>query len=56
MDISKEKLDEFKQIHKEEWGEELTDSEATEMIHSLMALYEVLCQPLPHSSDSREAS
>lgn len=55
MEITKEQIEEYKQLYKEDFGEELADSEAMEIIHNLMALCEILCQPLPGDTDRREA-
>lgn len=47
MQISKEDLDDFKRIYKDEFGEELTEDAASEMASDLLDLYELLMQPLP---------
>ena len=52
MRLSKEALEEFKQIYKEEFGEDLTDAEAEEMATRVMRLYELLSRPL--SSERKE--
>ena len=56
MEISKEQIEEYKQLYKEDFEEELTDSEAIEIIYGLVALYEVLTKPLPEEVDLRKAS
>lgn len=42
MDISKERIDKFKEIFKKDYGKELTDSEAYESAHNLLGFVEVL--------------
>ena len=51
MQLSKEDIEEFKSIHEEESGEEITFAEASEMANRLIALYEVLANPIPSSTD-----
>ena len=52
MRLSKEQVEEFKQIYKEEFGKGLTDAEAEEMATRVMRLYELLSRPL--QSERRE--
>jgi len=47
MRLSKEQVEEFKQIYKEEFGKGLTDAEAEEIANRVMRLYELLSRPLP---------
>jgi len=54
MRLSKEALEEFKQIYKEEFGEDLTDAEAEEMATRVMRLYELLFRPLPSERKNRD--
>jgi len=42
MNISKERIDEFKETFKKEYGKELTDSEAYESAYNLLGFVEVL--------------
>ncbi len=42
MSLSKEGIDEFKEIFKKEYGKELTDAEAYESAHNLIGLFDVL--------------
>jgi len=44
MDISKERMDEFKEIFKKEYGKEFTDAEAYEAAHNLLGFYDTLYQ------------
>jgi hypothetical protein len=45
--VSPERLEEFRRIYKDAYGEEITVAEASAMTHRLLALYRHLCQPLP---------
>jgi hypothetical protein len=45
--VSLERLEEFRRIYKEVYGEEITSAEASAMTHPLLALYRLLSQPLP---------
>ena len=47
MRLSEEAIQEFASLYKEEFGEELTKAEASEMAYRLMVLYEQLSKPLP---------
>ena len=47
MRIADETLDQFIRLYKEEYGEELTRSEASEMAFWLVTLYEALSKRLP---------
>ena len=53
VEIDKESLEEFKKLYQEEFGEELTNEDAEEMVQRLLALYEVLANPLPKSPEER---
>lgn len=44
MQLSKETIEEFKQIYKEEFGEEISDQEAYELGSRLITLYKTLWQ------------
>jgi aldehyde:ferredoxin oxidoreductase len=45
--VSPERLEEFRRIYKNVYGEELTQEEAVEMTHRLLALHRLLMRPLP---------
>jgi hypothetical protein len=45
--VSPERLEEFRRIYKETYGEEISAGEASAMAHRLLALYKLLSQPLP---------
>lgn len=44
--FSDERLEKFRRIYKETYGEEITKAEAAEMARRLLALYRVLMRPL----------
>jgi hypothetical protein len=64
MQLLDDDLNEFIRIYKEEFGDELTKAEASEMANRMMALYEVLATgrppeqeqltPTPLDADSHE--
>lgn len=58
MKISKEKLDEFKQIYHRQFGEEISDEEAFEMGLELLNFLRVIYRPLPkdHRCDACDSS
>ncbi len=56
MEISQETIEEYKEIYKEDFGKEITDGEAREIITRVVILYEVLYSPLPHEKNPPEAS
>ncbi len=56
MRISDEALDQFIEIYKEEFGEEMARAEAAEMATRLVALYKLLARPLPGGDSDYAAS
>jgi hypothetical protein len=49
--VSPERLEEFRRIYKEVYGEEISVGEASAMTHRLFALYKLLLQPLPNADE-----
>ena len=47
MQLSDKAIKEYIEIYKTDFGEELSIEEAREIASGLVALYEVLCRPLP---------
>jgi hypothetical protein len=47
MKISKERIEEFKQIYQRNLGTEISDEEAYELALPLLQLFRVVCRPLP---------
>ena len=51
MGLSKEAINEFKKIYREELGEEISDSEAQEMGESLLSLFKIIYRPIPKTEE-----
>lgn len=49
--ISPEALAEFKRIYRAEYGEDISDREATDLAINLMLLYKRLNKPIPEGED-----
>ena len=47
MGLSKEAIKEFKQAYLDEFNEEISDDEAQEMGERLIALFKIICRPIP---------
>jgi len=47
MALSKEAIEEYKQIYKEKFGEVISDEEAREQGENLIALFRVIYRPIP---------
>lgn len=56
MRITDEALDEFIELYKEEFGEEISRSEASEMAFRLVTLYGALVRGLPIRSPTEQQS
>jgi hypothetical protein len=56
MEISKEELEEFKRIYKEELNEDLPDDEAREVAQRLLAFTALVYRPLPEGKEPEESS
>ncbi len=56
MEISQETLEEYKEIYKEDFGKDITDADAQEIITRVTMLYQVLYSPLPHEKNPPGAS
>lgn len=52
MKLSKEALTEFKQIYKEEYGIELTDSEALDKAITLLRLFKAIYKPINNTKQN----
>jgi hypothetical protein len=46
MQFTKEQLDKFKRIYKEEYNEDISDSQALEMATNLITLLKIVYQPM----------
>lgn len=47
MQLSRETIEEFRQIHKEEFGEEVSDDEARRLGTDLLELFKIIYRPIP---------
>lgn len=56
MKLSREAIEEFKAIYKEEFGEVLTDIEAQDKGYSLLRLFKIIYRPLPDKQPKEGAS
>ncbi len=58
MEISKKKLEEFKQIIREDYGQELSDKEACRIANKVLTMFRIICYSQPedfrdnHKSDA----
>ena len=48
MHLSAKAIEEFKEIYKEEFGEELSDTQAQETALRVLRIFRLLLRPLPH--------
>jgi hypothetical protein len=53
MRLSKEAIQEFKDIYNEEFKEEISDEEAQEMCESLLSLFKIIYRPIPEHKDNK---
>ncbi len=49
MGLSKEAIEEFKDIYREEFKEEISDAEAQELGQSLISLFRIIYRPIPEN-------
>lgn len=47
MALSKEAIEEFRQAYLNEFNEEISDAQAKEMGENLIALFRIICRPIP---------
>lgn len=50
MGLSKEAIEEFKEIYREEFHEEISDAQAQEMGEGLLDLFEIIYRPIPEDN------
>lgn len=53
MRISKERIEEFKKIYQNQFGEEISDEKAYELALPILHLFQVICRPLPKGHSCR---
>lgn len=51
MEFSDERIEELRSIYREEYGEEISISDARDLGRQLMTLYRLFMQPLPDGSE-----
>jgi hypothetical protein len=54
MTISQQRVEEFREAYRKEYGEDVSEAEARDMLTRLVVLYEMLARPLPDPTDSEE--
>jgi hypothetical protein len=54
MALSKEAIEEFKEIYREEFGKQISDAEAQEMGESLISLFKIIYRPIPEEKRNQE--
>ena len=47
MSLSKQAINEFKSIYKEEFGEDISDRKAYELAANLLILFKIIYRPIP---------
>jgi len=47
MSLSQKGIEDFKQAYLEEFNEEISDAQAKELGENLVALFRIICQPIP---------
>ena len=47
MSLSKQAINEFKSIYKEEFGEDISDRKAYELAANLLSLFKIIYRPIP---------
>lgn len=54
MGLSKKATEEFKDIYREEFKEEISDVEAQELGESLLSLFKIIYRPLPKNGNDKD--
>jgi len=47
MSLSQKAIEEFKQAYLDEFNEKISDAQAKEMGENLVALFRIICRPIP---------
>lgn len=55
MNITEERLQEFQEAYKIDFGEEITTEQARVMLFRVTTLYELLLQPVPEDAKEKAA-
>jgi hypothetical protein len=51
MTLSKKAIEEFKEIHFREFGQQITDEEAQELGLNMISLFKIICRPIPEQTN-----
>jgi len=51
MRLSREAIEEFKEVYSKETGEEISNEEAQELAEALLSLLRIVCRPLPKKEE-----
>jgi flagellin-specific chaperone FliS len=54
MRLSKEAIEEFKEIYEREFGKTITDEEAQEMGQNLISLFKIIYREIPLDNDDKQ--
>jgi hypothetical protein len=54
MTVSQQRVEEFREAYRKEYGEDISEAEARDMLTRLVVLCEMLARPLPDLPDSDE--
>ena len=56
MRLSRQAIQEYKEIYKKEFGEEISDAQAEEQALRVLRLFRLLLRPLPHHHEHNASS
>jgi len=54
MRLSKEAIEEFKEIYKREFGKTISDEKAQELGQNLISLFKIIYRPIPVDKESKD--
>jgi hypothetical protein len=54
MRLSKESIEEFREIYQREFGKNISDEEAQEMGQNLLSLFKIVYRPIPSDDDDNQ--
>jgi len=55
MSLSQKAIEEFKQAYLDEFKEELSDAQAQEIGERLIALFRIICRPIPEETKHEQS-
>jgi len=53
MRLSKEAIEEFKEIYEREFGETISDEKAQELGQNLVSLFKIIYRPIPENKEEK---